>query len=156
MRAIFTAILGVLAGIISLQPARAGDLTPAGPFKITATVSTNRIQLKKPFTLHLKVQNVSATTQEFETLVCSWWVNWTLASDQLQFPTWDCDFKPPYKVVLRPGVSWTNDVDLKIGKPLANNHISFRAGFSPSIVNPNRDKNPTYLWSNQVKLELVQ
>jgi|SRR5581483_11358428 len=144
----------VLAGVAVLfsRPAPAAD----GPFRVTATTSTNRVQLKKPFTLYLRVKNVSASTQEFETLVCSWWANWTLDNAYLQFPMWDCDFHPPYKVILRPGASWTNEVDMKISKSIPTNHLSLRVGFSPAVVNPNRDKNPMYQWSNEVRLELAQ
>ena len=157
MRLKLTALLVALAGVLLLsRPVQAGDLTPTSPFKVLVTASTNRVQLKKPFTLHLMVKNVSHATQEFETLTCSWWVNWTLDSAYLQFPTWDCDFHPPYKIILRPGGFWTNDVDIKLGKSIPVDHITLRAGFSPAVVNPNRDKNPTYIWSNEVKLEVVK
>jgi len=135
--------------------AASGIAAETAPFKVTVTASTNRIQLKKPFSLHVKVQNASSTTQEFEILGCRWFLNWTMESQSVQFPSWDCDYYPRVKIRLAPGKSWENDTTMTVGSGNSTNRIAFRAGFSPEPVLPNqRGGPPKYYWGNHVTLEI--
>lgn len=131
----------------------------SGPFKVMVAPAVTKVTAQKTFTLYLRVQNISKTRQEFETLACSWYVNWTMDSHYLQFPTWDCEIHPSYKVSLAPGASWTNHIEMTIGKSIPTNRVTLRVGFSPEIVYPNRDKkqpSPTYYWSRPVTLEVAK
>jgi len=128
----------------------------AGPFKVMVTPAVIKAEPKQSVTLQLKVQNISRTRQTFETLACAWYLNWTMESDYLQFPTWDCEFREPYKISLAPGASWTNHIDIVISKSIPTNHTTLRVGFSPEIVYPNHKQTtpPKYFWSNRVNVQV--
>ena len=137
----------------------------AEPFKVTVTSATNRVHLKEPFQLHLKVENVSTINQYIDTWTCAWLDNWRSDNSMVRDNFPGCNNNIPGRIELASGKSWENDWDQFTVESTLTNKIFFRMGFTPSVdipfyVEKGKEMSPTngdknIYWSNKVTIEVI-
>jgi len=136
--AVVVAIFGVL---------RAGGGQPS-PLRVVVVPSKTEVRVGEPFTLALRVENISQTNQTIRVMSCSWQDEWKSSNPKIAPGGCVCTVNAPVTIVLPPGGAYTNASETRIYEPIGGRTLSFRMGFT-SIGSDET------IWSDEVKLRVL-
>jgi hypothetical protein len=132
-------------GWLTALPANAAD---TNSLRVVVIPSKIEVHVKEKFKVVLRVENPTTANQTVRVMSCSWDEEWKTSDTNISWIGWNCTRNFAKNVEIPPGGAYTNELKMLIPKPIAEQTLSFRMGFT-SIGSTN------ILWSNEVKLHIL-